>query len=93
MTSKNYNYSWASALVVALLFPLLQSTSNVLTKEYDYIVVGAGSAGSIVAAQVAQQEGHPSVLVLEAGGDDRDPAVANMASYFDAAFNAFDYGF
>ncbi len=36
---------------------------------YDYIVVGAGSAGCVVTYRLARA-GH-SVLVLEAGGDDR----------------------
>lgn len=37
--------------------------------EYDYIVVGGGSSGSIVAARLV--EAGASVLLLEAGGHDR----------------------
>lgn len=40
-----------------------------MTESWDHIVVGAGSAGCVVAARLA--EAGERVLVLEAGGDDR----------------------
>ena len=47
-----------------------------LKDSYDYIVVGSGSAGAVVASRLAE-ESNASVLVLEAGGTDQVDAVIN----------------
>ncbi len=42
--------------------------------EYDYVIVGSGSAGSVLAGRLGE-DADVSILVLEAGGADRDPLI------------------
>lgn len=46
---------------------------------YDYVVVGGGSSGSLIAGKMA--EAGAKVLVLEAGGSDKSPLISMPAGF------------
>lgn len=47
--------------------------------DYDYIIVGGGTAGSLLAGRLATDGAR--VLVLEAGGSDRNPLISMPAGF------------
>lgn len=56
-----------------------------MADEFDYIVVGAGSAGCVIASRLAEA-GH-TVCVLEAGPKDRNPYIQIPAGYVKNVFS------
>ena len=76
------------------LIPLAQVTEgNMSRNEYDYIIVGAGSAGCVLANRLTA-DGKYRVLLVEAGGSDRYPMIS-MPSALSYPMNSkrFNWGY
>jgi choline dehydrogenase len=63
--------------------------ANALTNQYDFIVVGAGAAGSVLAAELSASGAQ--VLVIESGGPDDAPTIANPSIWFYNVGGPLDY--
>ncbi len=62
-------------------------------ESFDYVVIGAGSAGCVVAARLSEQA-KVSVLLLEAGGQDSHLTLRMPVAFLKAVLNpAFNWGY
>lgn len=63
-----------------------------MTQGFDYIIIGAGSAGCVLASRLAENN-DASVLLLEAGGENDDPRVSTPAKFGSLVNTKYDWGF
>jgi choline dehydrogenase len=60
-----------------------------LQTHYDFIVVGAGAAGSVLGAELSKSGAQ--ILVIESGGRDDAPTIANPSVWFYNVGGPLDY--
>ena len=72
-------------------FKKLSIVTEELDDEYDYIVVGSGTAGSVVASRLTEDK-NTKVLLLEAGGHyEEDPKFNVPLFLFDFQHTRYDW--
>lgn len=69
-----------------------QKLASNLKSHYDFIVCGAGTSGSVVAARLAADR-NTQVLLLEAGGSDETDLVTNPNCWPATLGSELDWGF
>lgn len=60
--------------------------------EYDYIIVGAGGAGCVLANRLSEDRG-AAVLLLEAGTADDEPRILEPSAYRSLSQGDFNWGY
>ena len=50
-----------------------------MIESTDFIIVGSGSAGSVVASRLSENENY-QITVIEAGGSDKSPLIQMPAA-------------
>src|SRR6476659_1030471 len=68
---------------------MIDTSNKEIQSHYDFIVVGAGAAGSVLAAELSASGAQ--VLVVESGGPDDAPTIANPSVWFYNVGGPLDY--
>jgi len=79
------NNYWFTALTTNIKFVYL-------TMPYDYIIIGAGSAGCLLANRLSANPNH-TVLLVEAGNKDKNPLIHIPGGYSLLNKTSVDWGF
>jgi choline dehydrogenase len=66
------------------------ASPTALRASYDYIIVGAGASGSVIAGELSKTGAE--ILVIESGPDDSAPTISNPSIWFYNVGSPLDFG-
>ena len=62
-------------------------------KTFDYLIIGGGAAGCIVARNLADRLPNAKIALLEAGDSDENDPAANFLSHLNDQDDSYDWGY
>lgn len=64
------------------------------TERYDYVIVGGGTAGCVIASRLAEYLPHKKILLIEAGPSDyMDDRVLDLRQWLNLLGGELDYDY
>jgi len=73
---------------------IVNEISALEANSYDYVVVGGGTAGCVIASRLAQFLPNQRILVIEGGPSDfKDDRVLKLKEWLNLLGSEFDYDY